>query len=170
LAGFLSVECGSWNSILNPIYNTAALPGQTTKTALTEEFMFQNVAYRPTVYITGILAKLKNCQNGTFEPVHEIKKKIWLKAFFWNIMKMAIRKNIHNLSQGPPNPGFMQKKVQKGYFLKKPSRELKNYFCFRFLWISWRPGTLNWERVYFGCLKTCTSSAHCKSLLYRGLY
>ena len=27
---------------------------------------------------------------------------------------MAIRKNIHNLSQGPPNPGFMQKKVQKG--------------------------------------------------------
>jgi hypothetical protein len=30
--------------------STAALPGQTTKT---EEFMFQNVAYRPTVYITG---------------------------------------------------------------------------------------------------------------------
>ena len=33
--------------------STAALPGQTTKTALTLEFMFQNVAYRPTVYITG---------------------------------------------------------------------------------------------------------------------
>jgi hypothetical protein len=33
--------------------STAALPGQTTKTALTEEFMFQNVAYRPTVSITG---------------------------------------------------------------------------------------------------------------------
>ena len=32
---------------------TVALPGQTTKMALTEEFMFQNVAYRPTVYITG---------------------------------------------------------------------------------------------------------------------
>jgi hypothetical protein len=28
--------------------STDALPGQTTKTALTEEFMFQNVAYRPT--------------------------------------------------------------------------------------------------------------------------
>ena len=26
--------------------STAALPNQTTKTALTEEFMFQNVAYR----------------------------------------------------------------------------------------------------------------------------
>jgi len=37
-----------------PLLNlpTAAMPGQTTKTALTEEFMFQNVAYRPTVYIT----------------------------------------------------------------------------------------------------------------------
>ena len=39
-------------------------------------------------------------------------------------MKMGIRKNIHNLSQGPPNPGFIQEKVQKGDFLKKDSREL----------------------------------------------
>ena len=29
------------------------------------------------------------------------------------------------MSQGPPNPGFMQEKVQKGDFLKKPSGELK---------------------------------------------
>ena len=28
------------------------------------------------------------------------------------------------MSQGPPNPGFMQEKVQKGDFLKKPSGEL----------------------------------------------
>ena len=40
-------------------------------------------------------------------------------------MKMAIRKNIHNMSQGPPNPGFMQEKYHKGDFVKKPSRELK---------------------------------------------
>ena len=39
---------------LKPYLSTAALPGQTTKTALTEDFMFQNVAYRPTVYITGV--------------------------------------------------------------------------------------------------------------------
>jgi hypothetical protein len=39
-------------------------------------------------------------------------------------MKMAIRKNIHNMSQGPPNPGFMQEKVQNGKFPKKPLREL----------------------------------------------
>ena len=26
---------------------------------------------------SAILAKMKNCQNGTFEPVHEIQKKFW---------------------------------------------------------------------------------------------
>ena len=39
-------------------------------------------------------------------------------------MKMATMKNIPNRSQGPPNPGFMQEKVQKVDFLKKDSREL----------------------------------------------
>ena len=70
------------------------------------------------------MAKLKNCQNGTFEPVHEIQKIFWPKAFFSGIMKMGIIKFFHNLSQGPPNPGFIQEKVQKGDFLKKDSREL----------------------------------------------
>ena len=31
----------------------------------------------------------------------------------------ALWKNIPNMSQDPPNPGFMQEKVQKGDFLKK---------------------------------------------------
>ena len=44
--------------------------------------------------------------------------------------------------QGPPNLRFMLEKVQKGDFLKKLSRKL-NFFCFRFKWIPWRPGTLN---------------------------
>ena len=82
---------------------------------------------------SAILAKLKNCQNGTFEAVHEIQKFFWPKAFFLSIMKMATRKNINNLSKGPPNPGFMQEKVQKGDFLKKDSRELNFFSCFRFL-------------------------------------
>ena len=43
-------------------------------------------------------------------------------------MKMPIRKNIRNMPQGPPNPGFMQEKVQKGDFLKKPSGELNFFF------------------------------------------
>ena len=34
-------------------------------------------------------------------------------------MKIAMRKNIHNMSQGPSNPEFMQKKVKKKDFLKK---------------------------------------------------
>ena len=34
-------------------------------------------------------------------------------------MKMAKRKNIHEMSQGLPDPGFTQEKVQKGDFLKK---------------------------------------------------
>ena len=98
---------------------------------------------------SAILAIFQFCQNGTFEPVHEIQKNFWPKAFFWSIMKMGIRKNIHNLSQGPPNPGFIQEKVQKGDFLKKDLRELDFFSCFRFLWISRRPGMLNWERVVF---------------------
>ena len=40
-------------------------------------------------------------------------------------MKMGIRKNIHNLSQGPPNPGLMQEKVLKGDFLKKDHKNQK---------------------------------------------
>ena len=38
---------------LNPLFFLTALAAQTTQT---EEFMFQNVAYRPTVYRTGVWA------------------------------------------------------------------------------------------------------------------
>ena len=31
---------------------------------------------------SAALAKLKNCQNGTFEPVHEIQKFFLSKDFF----------------------------------------------------------------------------------------
>ena len=30
---------------------------------------------------TAIFAKMKNCQNGTFEPVHEIQNLFWPKHF-----------------------------------------------------------------------------------------
>ena len=48
-------------------------------------------------------------------------------------MNVPFRKNIHNMPQGPPNPGFMQENVQKGDFLKKDSQELKKNSRFRFL-------------------------------------
>ena len=61
----------------------------------------------------------------------------------------------------PPKLGFMQEKVQKGDFLKKTSRELKNHFCFRFLWIPWTPERVNWKRLvfypYLGNLTTHTA-------------
>ena len=57
-----------------------------------------------------------------FEPLYDffLAKSILLKYF-----ENDNKKNIHNMSQGLPNQGFMQKKVQKGDFLKKPPRELK---------------------------------------------
>ena len=42
-------------------------------------------------------------------------------------MKMPIRKNIHNMPQAPPNPGFMQEKVQKGDFLKKAIARIESF-------------------------------------------
>ena len=66
---------------------------------------------------SAILAKMKNCQNGSFEPLHEIQNFFWPKAFLLGIMKMAIRNFFRNMSQGLPNPGFMQEKVQKADFL-----------------------------------------------------
>ena len=48
--------------------------------------------------------------------MHEIWNIFWPKAFFWSI---GNKKNIPNMSLGPPNQGFMQEKVQKGDFLKK---------------------------------------------------
>ena len=35
------------------------------------------------------------------------------------------------MPQGLSNPGFMQEKVQKGDFLKKPSRELNFFLLFQ---------------------------------------
>ena len=64
-----------------------------------------------------------------------IKSKIFFgpKAFFWSIMKVSLIKNFQKMSQGSPNTWLRSAKVQKGDFLKKHLRELKNYFCFRFL-------------------------------------
>ena len=61
---------------------------------------------------SAILAEWKNCQNGTFEPLHEIQKLFWPKNFFGSIMKMPLTKNIANMFQGPTNPGFSSVKVE----------------------------------------------------------
>ena len=43
------------------------------------------------------LPKLKNWQNGTFEPMHEIQKLFRLKDFFRSIIKVTLKK-ISNMS------------------------------------------------------------------------
>ena len=45
-----------------------------------------------------------------------LAKSILLKHY-----ESGIKNNFRIMFQGPPNPGFMQEKVQKGDFLKKPS-------------------------------------------------
>ena len=92
---------------------------------------------------SAILLELKNCQNGPFEPVHEIQKFFWPTDFFWNIMKITFTKNICNMSQGPPNRGFRSVKLENWDFLKKDSQDFKNSFQFRFLWILSKPGKQN---------------------------
>ena len=79
-----------------------------------------------------ILPELKNCQNGTFEPMHEIQKFFWPNDFFWSIMKMSFTENISNISQ---DPGFRSVRAENWVFLKKDSQGFKKYFQFAFLWI-----------------------------------
>ena len=45
-------------------------------------------------------------------------------------MKMKEEKNIHNMSQGPPNQGFMQEKVQKEDFQNNPHENRKKGIYF----------------------------------------
>ena len=96
---------------------------------------------------SAILAIFPLCQNSTFEPVHEIQKILWLKDFFWGIMKLPCTKTIHNFFQGPPNPGF--RSAQTETFFKKESLDLKNYSYLGFLWIPSKPGKQNWRLPFF---------------------
>ena len=56
----------------------------------------------------------------------KIKFQAWVQKCHFGNFSIFPSIHIHNMSQGPPNQGFMQEKVQKGDFVKKPSRELKN--------------------------------------------
>ena len=102
-------------------------------------------------------ARDQKCHFGKIEKLP--KWHFWTWA--WNSKKILTRsillkhygngnkKFFSQLVPGSAKSRTMQEKVQKGDFLKKDSRELKSFSCFRFLWISRRPGTLNWERVVF---------------------
>ena len=96
------------------------------------------------------LANMKNCQNRTFKPVHEIQNFFLYKSILLKHSWNSNKKKYHNMPQGPPNTGYMEKKVQKRDFEKKwPLRELKDYFHFRCLWIPWTHGRVNYKRLVF---------------------
>ena len=98
---------------------------------------------------SAILAIFPFCQNGTFEPVHEIQNVFWPKDFFWGIMKVPYTKNIHNVFQGLSITGFRSVKVQTETFLKKDSRDFKYSFYLGFLWIPSKPGKQNYKVPFF---------------------
>ena len=77
---------------------------------------------------SAILAIFQFWQNGTFEPMYGIQTFFGPKDFFWSVMKMTFTKNIPNMSQGPPNPGFRYFILENWDFFKKDSQDFKNYF------------------------------------------
>ena len=101
-----------------------------------EVFWPKNILNFMQGFKNAVLAIFPFCQNGTFEPLHEIKKFFGSKDFFRGIMNVPYTKNIQNLFQGLPNPRLRSVKVKTETFLKKDSRDFKNSFYLGFLWIS----------------------------------
>ena len=62
------------------------------------------------------------------------------------LLNLAIR-NIDNMYQGPPNPGFTPEKVQKGDFIKKILARIDFYVLFRFFMNHLKAITLNYKWV-----------------------
>ena len=61
---------------------------------------------------SAILVIFPFCQNGTFEPMHEIQNFFGQKHSLEHY-ENGDKKIFSNMFQGLPNPGFMQEKVQK---------------------------------------------------------
>ena len=79
---------------------------------------------------SAILAKMKNSQNGTFEPVHEIQNFFWPKLFFWSIMKMAIRIFFSYHNPGSAKSRIYAGKSTKRGFSKKALTKIEKLFLF----------------------------------------
>ena len=102
-------------------------------------------------------ASVQKCHFGNFSLLAKWhfwtftwnSKIFFAKALFWSIMKLTLIKSFQKMSQGPPNWWLRSAKVQKEDFLKKPSRDLKNYFCCWFIWIPRTPGRVNYKWLFF---------------------
>ena len=73
---------------------------------------------------SAILAIFQFLQNGTFELVHEIWNFFLTKSILLKRYENDNTKKNHKTSQGLPNPGFMQEKVQKEGFQKNEGLKL----------------------------------------------
>ena len=95
-------------------------------------------------------------------------------VFFWSIMKLLIVKifrkcpRVHQIHNHRGNVDAMSiikvsQRTKRGFFLKKPSRDLKNYFCFGWVWIPQTPGRVNWKWLVFlppkSMYRQCDSSS-----------
>ena len=99
-------------------------------------------------WISCTSSKVPFCQNwkiakvALLNPCMEFKKKL-AKRLLFKHYEDKYTKNIFNLFQGSPNPGFRSVRVENWDFLKKDSHDFKNSFQFGFLWIPNKTGGQN---------------------------
>ena len=87
-----------------------------------------------------LLKILKNCQNGTFLPMHENQKFFGPNYFIWSAMKVPFYDFIQNVALAPSMCSFKWIKMDKFDYLKIGSRDFKNSFYFGIVWFSSKPG------------------------------
>ena len=69
-----------------------------------------------------------------FNPCMKFKNSLGQKTSFEALIKrMAFTKNIINMSQGPPNPGFRSVEGENRNCFKNDMQDFKNSFQFWFL-------------------------------------
>ena len=66
----------------------------------------------------GQKCHFRNCQFGTFDPVHGIWKFLWPNTFIWSAMNVPLWNFFHNVSQSLPNPEFVSILDKKVIFSK----------------------------------------------------
>ena len=69
---------------------------------------------------SAIVAILKRCQFGTFEPLHGIQNFFRLNNFFLGPMKKSLHDFVQKVSQSQPNPRFTQIQRENPDFLTFP--------------------------------------------------
>ena len=78
----------------------------------------------------------KIAKMAFFYPWMKFENFLGPNDFIWSAMKVPFCDFIQNVFQAPSMCISMWIKVNKWNYLKNPSQEFKNSFCFRFLWIS----------------------------------